>query len=125
MDSFKRPLFSVGIHLNSYTGTRSQRGQEQFVRVRPRVFATVLVRFVPLEHMRADGYVLDKSQRFAIYVYISRHIPPLYLPVSVSQGDRCMSGSNKRLDFRCLVFRLRIETASHGHVLIGMVSPTN
>src|ERR1017187_961851 len=86
MHSLERPLFSVGIHLNSDAGTRSQRGQDQFERVRPRVFATVLARFVPLEHMRADGYVLDKSQRSRIYGYISRHIPLLYLPVRASQG---------------------------------------
>src|SRR5271166_6346570 len=76
MHSLKRPLFSAGVHLHRRTGTRSQRGQDQFERVRTRVFATVLARFVPLEHMRADGYVLDKSQRSRIYGYISRHIPP-------------------------------------------------
>src|ERR1700729_3574773 len=77
MHSLKRPLFSVGIHLNSDTGTRSQRGQDQFERVRPRVFATDLARFVRLEHMRVDGYVLDKSQRSGICRYISRHISSL------------------------------------------------
>src|SRR5271167_2311395 len=76
MHSLERPLFSVGIHLNSGTGTRSQRGQDQFERVGTRIFATVLDRFVRLEHMRGDGYVLDKSQRSRIYGYISRHIPP-------------------------------------------------
>src|ERR1700722_4423764 len=74
MRSLKGPLFSVGIHLNSDTGTRSQRGQNQFERFRPRVFATVLAWFVRLKHMRVDGYVLDKSQRSGIYRYISRHI---------------------------------------------------
>src|ERR1700690_3526169 len=86
MHSLKRPLLSVGIHLNSGTGTRSQRRQDQFERVRPRVFATVLARFVPLETMGADGYVLDKSQRSGLYGYISIHIPLLYLPVCASPG---------------------------------------
>ena len=31
--SLKRPLFPLSIHSNSHTGTRSQRGQEQLVRV--------------------------------------------------------------------------------------------
>src|ERR1700733_2042220 len=74
MHSLKRPLFSVGIHLNSDSGTRSQRGQNQFERFRPRILATVLARFVRLKPMRPGGYVLDKSQRSGIYGYISRHI---------------------------------------------------
>jgi hypothetical protein len=62
--------------LNSVNGARSQRGQEQFVRVGPCVAAAVLGRLARLEHMMGDRDVLDKSHRSGSYVYASRHIPP-------------------------------------------------
>src|ERR1700745_2071642 len=77
MHCFKWPLFSVGIHLNSDTGTRSQRGKKQFVRTGPGVLAAVLPRFIRMEQMMIDGDVLDKSHRSRSNGYASRHFPPL------------------------------------------------
>jgi hypothetical protein len=77
----KRPLFPLGIHSNSHARTCSQRGQEQLVRVRARIIAAEIARFVCLQNVRANGYVLDISQGSGLDAHISGHGLSLVFPV--------------------------------------------
>ena len=68
----------MGVHLNRDAGTRSERSQKQFVRLRARIIAAVRTWFVILERVRADGYVLDERHRSGI----DRHVSGIF-PLSI------------------------------------------
>jgi len=96
MHAFDRPLLSMGVHLNSDAGTRSERSQKQFVRLRARIIAAVRTWFVRLERVRADGYVLDERHRSRIDKHVPGHISSQHLPVCAAQETICTPGSNLR-----------------------------
>src|ERR1700730_9354878 len=104
MHSFNRSLLSIGVHLNSDAGTRSERRQKQFVRLRARIIAA-RTWFVRLERVRADGYILDEPH-CRIYRHVSKHISSQHLLVCRSEKTICTPRSNASYTIQVPVFRV-------------------
>src|ERR1700722_6101552 len=56
----KWPLFPFCVHSNCDAHACPQRREEQFMGVRSSVISARVARFIGMESMRADGYILNK-----------------------------------------------------------------
>ncbi len=72
LDTLERPLFSVRVHAKRHAGTRPERCQKQFVRIRSPII-TPIGRFVRLEAVLSNSYRLKKTLALRIYDDSSGH----------------------------------------------------